>query len=157
MAGVPRYSESDLDALTDGSDAEVRQEDSNNADALPMDDERKIQEDLFQWAELQSGNKPSLRLLYAVPNGQYRPGQRPEPGMKAGVPDCVLPVARGGWSALYLELKRADGRVRDTQEKWLYSLREAGNAAVVAYGFADARDTILRYLSGILEEEDLFP
>ena len=54
---------------------------------------------------------PELRWLFAVPNGGWR-AKRTAAAMKAegakpGVPDYLLPVARGGFSGLAIELKRS--------------------------------------------------
>ena len=106
---------------------------------------------LFQWAELASGAHPELRLLYAIPNGGLRDGRTAailaRTGVKSGVPDLCLPVARGGWHSLYLELKRAKGgRVSENQKTWLKRLNDAGNRAVVCRGWQQAQDMIMDYL-----------
>ena len=84
---------------------------------------------LFQWAELNEGAMPELALLFAVPNGGYRPmttaAQLKAEGVKAGVPDVCLPVARGRFHGLWLELKRADhsNHATQLQEEWIERLR----------------------------------
>ena len=106
---------------------------------------------LFQWAELASGAHPELRLLYAIPNGGLRDGRTAailaRTGVKSGVPDLCLPVARGGWHSLYLELKRAKGgRVSENQKNWINALNDQGNKAVVCRGWQQAQDMIMDYL-----------
>jgi hypothetical protein len=115
--------------------------------------ENAEQATLFQWAELASGARPELRLLYAIPNGGLRDGRTAailaRTGVKSGVPDLCLPVARGGWHSLYLELKRAKGgRVSENQKNWINALNDQGNKAVVCHGFEQAKQAIMEYLDG---------
>lgn len=57
---------------------------------------------LFTWAMWQQEGRPELKLLYHVPNGGKRDKRTAtalrRQGVKAGVPDLCLPVARGGVS-----------------------------------------------------------
>jgi len=114
--------------------------------------EHDVQSHLFAWAERQSCSRPALDMLFAIPNGQYRPGQRPEPGIQSGVPDVCLPVPRPPYQALYLELKTEGGRLRDEQATWLQELRGYGYAGRVGYGFEYAKELILLYLTDDLPE-----
>ncbi len=78
---------------------------------------------LFRWAALESGAHPELALLHAIPNGGKRSkseaARMKAAGVKPGVPDMFLPVAREGCHGLYIELKRRDGgRVSTEQTAW---------------------------------------
>lgn len=65
------------------------------------------------------------------------------------MPDICLPVAKGGYNGLYIELKRvANGRVSEEQKRWLNALHEKGYAAEVCYGADDAIKMIMKYLKG---------
>lgn len=105
---------------------------------------------LIAWAALEARRVPELALLYAVPNGELRhpavAKRLRAQGVKAGVPDLVLPVARNGYHGLYLELKRPGGRLSPEQRQWLEALAEQGYRATVAYGFEEARAVIMAYL-----------
>ena len=99
-----------------------------------------------------SGKYPELENMFAIPNGGYRhyrtAAELKEEGVKSGVPDIMLPVARGGYNGLFIEMKRTTGgRVSETQQKFLKSLNDNGYLAVVCKGFEEARETILRYLN----------
>ena len=73
-------------------------------------------------------------------------------GVRPGVPDICLPCARGGYHALYIELKRRkNGQVRPTQREMILRLEALGNAAVVCRGADEAIRTIEWYLSGAVE------
>jgi hypothetical protein len=70
-------------------------------------------------------------------------------GLKGGVPDICLPVARGGHHGLYIELKRIkNSRVTEEQLKWLENLAGQGYVAAVCRGADEAIDLITRYLGG---------
>lgn len=113
--------------------------------------ENQEQAALMEWAELASGAHPELRLLHAVPNGGQRDGRTAavlqRTGVKSGVPDLCLPVARGGFHGLYIELKRLKGGVLSINQKtWLSLLAKEGYKAVMCKGWLEAQETILNYL-----------
>jgi hypothetical protein len=100
---------------------------------------------------------PELKLAFAIPNGGLRDkrtaGALRAEGVKSGVPDIFLPVARGVWHGLFVELKRpksvgkAEGTVSNEQKEYIAELQKAGYGAVVCVGWEQARDTILAYLN----------
>lgn len=113
--------------------------------------EAQEQRNLFRWAAYQRGRYPELALMYHIPNGgsrhPYEAHNLKEQGVKPGVPDICLPVARGPYHALYIELKRQKGgRVSEDQRAWLGALTRAGNRAVVCRGWDEARKEIEDYL-----------
>lgn len=115
--------------------------------------ESQEQQTLFEWAELQQQAHPQLKLMFHVPNEGRRSvvtGRRlKSEGMKKGVPDICLPVARRGYHGLFIEMKRLKGgRVSDEQNQWLALLKSEGYAACVCQGWAEAADYILWYLKG---------
>jgi hypothetical protein len=70
-------------------------------------------------------------------------------GVKAGVPDLVLPMARGGYFGLYIEFKAAppnDAAVSPSQDAYIQSLTEQGYLAIVCRGHFDAMEQIRAYL-----------
>ena len=106
---------------------------------------------LFQWAKLNVGRYPSLRLMFAVPNGGSRKSSieganLKKQGVRAGVPDICLPAPSGQYHGLFIELKAAGGRVQENQAEWLDELNMQGYRAVVCFGFDEARAEIERYL-----------
>lgn len=120
---------------------------------LPVPTEEQEQITLFEWAELQSGKYPELKLLYHVPNGGSRnkaeAARLRAAGVKAGVPDLCLPVPRGGYHGLYIELKRQrGGRKSDLQEEWLTALKVQGHFCALCCGWELAAKTIIQYLGG---------
>lgn len=112
---------------------------------------------IFEWAEYEKRKYPELELLYHVPNGGKRDAKTAailkRCGVKAGVPDLVLPVARCGYHGLYIELKVGKNRTSKNQDRWLENLNAQGYKAVVCYGFNETTNMILRYLEGEIEHE----
>lgn len=95
---------------------------------------------------------PELELMYHIPNGGYRTKTEAarfhSEGVKPGVPDICLPVPRGGYHGLYIELKRKEGgKVSANQESWLEKLKQQNYEAVVCRGWEEAAEAITRYLS----------
>ena len=118
---------------------------------MPVPTEAQEQMTLFSWAAMQSGKYPELNLLYHVPNGGSRhkaeAGRLRAEGVKAGVPDLYLPVARGQYHGLYIELKRQrGGRISEEQVRWIDGLLEQGYAAAICKGWQEAASVIIDYL-----------
>jgi hypothetical protein len=110
--------------------------------------ERDEQAALFQWAAYQTNVMPELAMLFAIPNGQFRKGQRPEPGLIPGVPDVFLAWPMDGYHGLFLEMKYGRNKPTQEQYQWINQLRNAGYQVRVCYSFEDAQVTIANYLSG---------
>ena len=121
-------------------------------EGLPTESqEQKI---VFAWAEyMQRSYYPELERLYAIPNGEWRnivtARRLKSEGVKQGVPDLCLPVARNGYHGLYLELKRKKGgQTSKAQREWIEYLNAAGYLAIVCKGAEEAITAIQNYLKG---------
>lgn len=106
---------------------------------------------LFRWAAHESEKAEELLLLHAIPNGGLRSkseaARMKAAGVKAGVPDMFLPVARDGCHGLYIELKRREGgRVSSDQVEWMEALQRQGYCCVLARGWEMAAEAICDYL-----------
>lgn len=118
---------------------------------LPVPSESAEQQRLFQWARMAQGRYPELRWLYHVPNEGKRTrttGARlAAEGLKRGVPDLCLPVARQGCHGLYIELKAIrGGRLSPEQVEWLDALTRQGYMAACCKGWEEAAEMIVGYL-----------
>lgn len=104
---------------------------------------------LFQWAAY----IPQLEYMYAVPNGGTRhPAEArnlKRQGVKSGVPDICLPLPKGKYHGLYIEMKVGKNKTSDNQKKWIAYLNHVGYKTAVCYGFDEAKGTILKYLSEV--------
>lgn len=101
---------------------------------------------------------PELKLLHHIPNGGLRnkavAGKLKAMGQRAGVPDLMLPVARGGFHGLYIEMKRpagADGSragvTSKEQREWIADLRCQDYCVRVAFGWEEGLKALLEYLA----------
>ena len=66
--------------------------------------------------------------------------------MKAGVPDLFLPVPRGPYHGLWIEMKVGRNKPTAAQEEWMDRLSEQGYKCHVCYGWQDAMGMISAYL-----------
>ena len=105
---------------------------------------------LFQWAETVSGMYPELTHMFHVPNGGKRDritaAKLKAEGVKPGVPDIMLPVPRGKYHGLWIELKVDGGKPSKEQTEWLEYLNSVGYCALLCYGWQTARIEIEQYL-----------
>ena len=106
---------------------------------------------LMSWAQMQSWRWPELSLLFHIPNGGARSKSEAArfkaEGVKAGVPDLFLPVPRGEWHGLFIELKRqAGGRLSDEQKEWIPALQAQGYRVEVCKGWEAAAELLKNYL-----------
>lgn len=115
-----------------------------------LDDESGHQEALFSWAAYRTGLMPELQYMYHVPNGGKRDKATAavlkRQGVKAGVPDIMLPAARAGYHGLYIELKAGENTTTKKQKEWLEYLRQQGYYTAVCYGWQPAAQLIEQYL-----------
>lgn len=90
--------------------------------------------------------------MYAVPNGAWTGSVKhavrlKAEGLKPGVPDLVLPCARGNYHGLYIEMKRVKGgKVSPEQHEYIAFLRAEGYCVEVCQGHGPAVDAINRYM-----------
>lgn len=114
--------------------------------------EHDEQKALFEWSSLCMRKYPELVLMFAVPNGGARnivvARKLKAEGVKAGVPDVFLPVARGRHHGMAIEMKRVGGRASGEQKAWLKALEEQGYYTAICEGWEAAKNEIERYLNG---------
>ncbi len=65
--------------------------------------------------------------------------------MLSGVPDLFLPVPRGCFHGLYIEMKSDKGRVTDNQRWFLSKTEGLGYKTAVCYSAKEAIETIQDY------------
>jgi len=93
-------------------------------------------------------------LLIHIPNGGSRKNafegwRLKRQGVRAGVSDLFLPVARGAHHGLWIEFKAAppnDAVVSDSQKEWLDLMRQQGYRAELCRGVAEAMGVLDNYL-----------
>ena len=105
---------------------------------------------VIEWADWNMNRYPELKLLFHIPNGGKRSATEAARfkamGVKSGVPDLCLPVPRGGFAGLYIEMKYGKNKPTDNQREWIADLKEQGYKVVVCYGGTEATAVLEEYL-----------
>lgn len=115
------------------------------SDGLPS--EAQEQSLLATWLDRQN-----IRF-FAIPNGAWHKNiheglKLKRTGVKRGTPDLAIPLPRKPYHGLYIELKRQKGgKPTPEQVDWINFLNNVGYRAEISYGFEDAKQLILNYLS----------
>ena len=108
------------------------------------------QEAFFRWIAWEKNAHQELAMCFHVPNGGKRDfaeaAHLKRMGVRAGVPDLVLPAPKGGFHGLFIELKAPGGCVSEEQKDWIGRLRAAGYRAEVCVGWIAAVKTVCEYL-----------
>lgn len=103
-----------------------------------------------------------LNMAFAIPNGGERTASvgasLKAEGVKKGVPDVCLPVPMMigtssfvQYNGLYIEMKRATGTwsdVKPEQTAYLNFLAKQGYAVAVCFGWQQAKQCLIDYISG---------
>lgn len=109
--------------------------------------EAQEQEAVVEWCDLHDV------LVYHIANERKAPlatiQALKRQGMRPGVPDLCVPVPKGGYGALYIEMKAGGSRNKPTEAQiaWIAKLRRSGNAAYVCYGAENAIACIEHYMA----------
>ena len=111
------------------------------------------QQAIFEWAQYNYRKYPELeKLLFAIPNGGSRHRLEAinlkKQGVKAGISDITLQVARGGFHGLWIELKAGKNKAQPSQLEFIEAVRKQGYLAKVIYGSTAAIELIEKYLNG---------
>lgn len=121
------------------------------ARAPRIDWEGNEQTILFTWIDLQYPRES--KLIYHVPNGGHRhkatAGKLKGQGVRAGMPDINVDIARGGYFGMRIEFKATppnDADVSPKQRGALQLLNDHGYLAIVCRGVHDAQEQIRAYL-----------
>lgn len=123
---------------------------------MPVQREKREQTRLINWTKEQSEKYPMLDLMFAIPNGGSRDKNRKRAmlvgkslkreGVKAGVPDLLLPWPNKWFNGLFIEMKIKPNRPSKRQKEWLHLLSEAGYLTKVCYSLEEAQKLIVKYL-----------
>lgn len=94
---------------------------------------------------------PVAKHIFAIPNGANKsPATAAKfklEGLRKGVPDLFLPVARRGYHGLFVEMKRVKGSVVSSEQvAWVDYLFQAGYVARTARGADEAIAVIQDYI-----------
>lgn len=88
--------------------------------------------------------------IFAIPNGGSRnaieAANLKRQGVKAGVPDLMIPVAKQGYHGLFIEMKVGYNKPTDKQVGWINLLIKNGYLVKVCYGSDEAINLITNYM-----------
>lgn len=106
---------------------------------------------LMQWARLVSlGDQTLFDCLIHVPNGGWRSpieaARFKGMGVKAGIPDVLLPIRNSQYGAGWWELKVGRNKPTEEQLRWHALLRSCGHYVQTYWHWHEAEQDILRYL-----------
>ncbi|MCW2763999.1 MAG: hypothetical protein JWR85_4200 [Marmoricola sp.] len=123
------------------------------------DTESGHQRAVFAWAALHRTAYPELEWLFHIPNGgsrgddarsrMIRGANMKADGVKSGVYDLMLPVARGAYHGLFIEMKKP-GEIKSTspdQKRFGEYLTAHNYAWRVCDSWTMAVETLETYLS----------
>lgn len=115
---------------------------------MPKLSEFDMQTLVFEEVRRRALTNPEWAMVAAIPNGQYRPGQRMEPGTRKGFPDLIVPMARHSRIGLALELKVTPHKPTADQLWWHRQLRLRNWAVDVIY---DDWQKVIEHIEWYLE------
>jgi hypothetical protein len=115
--------------------------------------EHDLQVSIMQEVALRANLDPTWGLIFAIPNGGHRnkavAGKLKAEGVKAGVLDLCLPVARRGYHGMFMELKVGKNKMSAIQQEWYTRLRAEGNYCTVVWDYpASAIQEFEWYING---------
>lgn len=117
----------------------------------PIDFEGREQVALVRWMQFQ--HRAAFAVTWHTPNGGRRDkvtaAKLKAQGVKAGIPDLQLAMARGGYFGLFIEFKATpphDSEVSKSQKEVIGLLAGEGYLAVVCKGITEAMAQINAYL-----------
>jgi hypothetical protein len=119
--------------------------------------ESKQQQLLISWWKLQYPGK----IIFAIPNGAWLSGDKvtraklmrkmKAEGLLKGVSDLFIPIPRGNYCGLFIEMKNIGKprcSVSEDQMWFIDEMNAAGYLAVWCAGFDKAREVIVEYMKG---------
>ena len=118
-----------------------------------MASEAQHQAAVIKWSQEPSirSQWPELALLFHIKNETIADAKQiaidKRQGVKKGVPDLCLPIPRGRFHSLYIELKTESGRLSEEQRWWGECLTAQGNFWECCHGWESAVSVLEWYLS----------
>jgi len=101
--------------------------------------ESEEQKTVIEWCRW---NKYPFDRIYAIENERkanpQQSSRRKAMGVRSGVSDLFLPIARQGHHGLYIEMKSKKGTVSKSQEQFIKEVLSEGYIACVCYSADDA-------------------
>ena len=106
------------------------------------DSESLDQQALFEWAEWNPANLKGLDMMLT-----FRDEVK-----KNYIPDIFLPVPKGIFHGLWIEMKSESGETDKEQNEWIKKLNVQGYYATSCYSWDDAKELIQDYLYNTIKK-----
>ena len=148
MAKTDRYNKMVLDSIVSGIPLTKDQlKKITHAKRYEAD----IQRECIDWFKVTHPQLWADGVLYHIPNEGKRSGRNGrglvQTGLVCGVADLCLAVGRGGFHALYIEMKREGTYQRASQKAWEAGITKHGNKYVVCRSCEEFSEIVNDYLS----------
>jgi len=111
---------------------------------------------VIDWARRHEMRHPELYWLHSSLNGIVIPAppatrariinHMKAEGMRKGVPDLSLPLARRGFHGMYIEMKAENGKLTPEQKDFMAYAEAAGYLDSVCFSADDAIDQLKWYI-----------
>lgn len=96
----------------------------------------------FDWVRWQEKKNPLLKTIFHVENERKcTPAQgarRKRKGVRAGIPDIIVPIPRGKYCGLVIELKTKNGKISKEQKEMLTLYEQLGHCIAILYSAEEA-------------------
>ena len=110
--------------------------------------EHAEQSALFAWIAQQT-DYPELKLAFAIPNGGLRDkvtaARLKAEGAKAGVWDIFLPVPRGRWHGLFIEMKVGRNKLTRAQVDFMEDI-DSDYLFEICFDWVEASEAFITYI-----------
>jgi hypothetical protein len=105
---------------------------------------------LFRLLDFAANRYPDLAFVFHTPNGGARAkttaARLKRLGARAGVPDVLVPIRRGDYSGIAIEMKYGKNHATVFQQRYLEHLRRNGWLTYIEYDWTVAGARILSYI-----------
>ena len=109
------------------------------------------QRSLIKWCQYMEPIYTELKWIFAIPNGGKRniktAMKLKAEGVKPGVSDLCLPVSRGEYHGLFIEMKYGKGKLTPSQIEFKEYLTSQRYCFYASWSWIDATKAIERYLN----------
>lgn len=110
------------------------------------------QKALFDWAK----TVPELKWMHSIPNGTVLAGNASKraiqmaslkaTGLKPGVWDIFLPLAKHGYHGLYIEMKAGKNKLSEAQDEFGNHVHRNGYLTATCWTWDEARQVLEDYI-----------
>ena len=113
---------------------------------------------VVDWAMVHQNEFPELKWLFHCPNGgkrnAFEAAKFKRLGVKPGVSDLFLPVPKGDYHGLFIEMKYGNNKLQPSQKEFLSDMAKQNYFVVTCYSGEKAVEIIKKYIQGDISIEN---